>query len=589
MIYVGLHRPKAMATEQQIDRIKYLRGNGLSQKDIAEDVGLSPQMVSVILKDIASKFNEPKPVRVIHAVGFEPKDTVIEFTTRDFENFRESETLYAAEQSVFEVRPGIVHKTTFPDTVPVNHYSKIADLLPLADLPDQLFDKEELHQNFVRETTRQFSRYSRQGTGGQMLSQALFPALGIQADRDKRVQFQTLVLELDELIRERLTQQLEQLQQEYLEGMPSANETVLNIRFHLENQFTKESVLTQNYGFGFSKMEIDYLKEKAEQFTLLINLIWRRYEDPKRLTFDFEEDFTAFMEEVLEKKGLLVRDLKHAFEFGTLEKEVINRYLSTGASSESELQEIEEKGVTNVDELKAAKVAFNNQPINLEDFPSVSKGEGRIPSKIHLAVERDELDDALLHAFTHFESHAKQLWNHPYGMKSKFIPRAWNGKDGEIGQIFDSILANHRHASYIMNTETYSPTIEEFTQIGTFVEPDGPRKNRKPSIDRQMRMKPLQHQKEKELFCWNLFRAKYNHAKIDGSEPSSEILVNIFCPLLSEDGDLHSFCEQARHIRNDLLHEGDTTMEIITRHVRAMLELTELVIVKLENLNAYLK
>ena len=30
-----------MATEQQIDRIKYLRGNGLSQKDIADDVGLS--------------------------------------------------------------------------------------------------------------------------------------------------------------------------------------------------------------------------------------------------------------------------------------------------------------------------------------------------------------------------------------------------------------------------------------------------------------------------------------------------------------------------------------------------------------------
>ena len=131
-----------MATEQQIDRIKYLRGNGLSQKDIAEDVGLSPQMVSVILKDIASKFNETKPVRVIHAVGFEPKDTVIEFTTRDFENFRESETLYGAEQSVFEVRPGIVHKTTFPDVLSVDCYAEVADLLPLADLPNQLFDRE---------------------------------------------------------------------------------------------------------------------------------------------------------------------------------------------------------------------------------------------------------------------------------------------------------------------------------------------------------------------------------------------------------------------------------------------------------------
>ena len=579
-----------MATEQQINRIKYLRGNGLSQKDIAEDVGLSPQMVSVILKDIASKFNEVKPVQIIHAVGFEPKDTVIEFNTRDFENFRESETVYAADQSLFEVRPGIVHKTTFPDTVPVNHYAEIADLLPLADLPSQLFDKEELHKNFVRQTTNQFTKISRKGAGGKLLISALFPALGIQPDRDRKVQFETLILELDELIRERLTEQLEQLQQEYLEGMPSVNETVLNIRFHLENQFTKDSVLTQDYVGGFSKMEINYLKEKAEQFSVLIDLIWRQHEDPKRLTFDFEEDFTAFMEEVLKQKGLLIKDLKHAFEFGTLEKEVINRYLSTGASSESELQEIEEKGVSNVDELKAAKVAFNNRPINLEDYPSVSKGDGRIPSKIHSAVEREELDDALLHAFTHFETHAKQLWTHPYGTKSKFIPRGWKGRDGEIGQIFDSILANHKHASYIMNTETYSPTKEEFTQIGTFVEPDGSRKNRTSSFDRQMRMgAPLQHQKEKELFCWNLFRAKYNHAMMKESEPSSEILVNIFCPLLSEDGDLHSFCEQARHIRNDLLHEGDTTMEIITRHVRAMLELTELVILKLENLNVYLK
>jgi len=331
------------------------------------------------------------------------------------------------------------------------------------------------------------------------------------------------------------------------------------------------------------------LEDMSQDFAFLIDLIWRVRVDSKMLTFDFEEDCEVFMNELLQQINLSVRDLKHAFEFGTLDKEVIDRYLSTGASSESELQEIEEKGVSNVDELKAAKVAFNNQPINLEDFPSVSKGEGRIPSKIRSAVERGELDDALLHAFTHFETYAKQLWNHPYGTKSKFIPRGWKGRGGEIGQIFDSILANHRHASYIMNTETYSPTKEEFTQIGTFVEPDGPRRNKTSGIDRQMRMKPLQHQKEKELFCWNLFRAKYNYARMNESEPSSEILVNIFCPLLSEDGDLHSFCEQARHIRNDLLHEGDTTMEIITRHVRAMLELTELVIVKLENLMAYLK
>ena len=582
-----------MATEQQIDRIKYLRGNGLSQKDIAEDVGLSPQMVSVILKDIASKFNETKPVRVIHAVGFEPKDTVIEFTTRDFENFRESETLYAAEQSVFEVRPGIVHKTTFPDIISVDCYAEIADLLPVTDLPNQLFEKDSLRSHFISITNAKFTPLQKKGFGAQLVSKFLLKhetQFWTQLrEHNERTEYTKILLEFDEMIGQQIAHQCSQIQNRFLEEMPSSAETTKNIRFHLENQLTAEFALNQDQFDDFSRLEKAFVTQMKQEYTFLVNFLeWTSA--GKRTEFDFEADYVkVFMNKVLGQKGLSIGDLKHVFEFGTLDKEVINRYLSTGASSESELQEIEEKGVSNVDELKAAKVAFNNQPIYLKDYPSVSKGEGRIPTKIRSAVDRGELDDALLHAFTHFETHAKQLWTHPYGTKSKFIPRGWKGKDGEIGKIFDSILANHRHVSYIMNTETYSPTKEELTQIGTFVEP-GARNNRTSNFDRQMRMgAPLQYQKGKELFCWNLFRAKYNHAQMKGSEPSSEILVNIFCPLLSEDGDLHSFCEQARHIRNDLLHEGDTTMEILTRHIRAMLDLTELVILKLENLNAYLK
>jgi transcriptional regulator with XRE-family HTH domain len=579
-----------MATEQQIDRIKYLRGNGLSQKDIAEDVGLSPQMVSVILKDIASKFNETKPVRVIHAVGFEPKDTVIEFTTRDFENFRESETLYAAEQSVFEVRPGIVHKTTFPDIISVDCYAEIADFLPIVDLPNQLFDKEKLRKHFEKLSSGNLSRLKYKGNFVGAVAKLMYPVLGIDSTRYDQGQFTLIWTELEDMIREYLSKQLNEIQDRFLEEMPSVENTIANVRYHLQNKLTSELVHSGGQSGGFSALETEFLEDMSQDYPFIIDLIWRIHVDSKMLTFDFEEDCEVFMNEMLQQINLSVRDLKHAFEFGTLDKRVIDRYLSTGASSESELQEIEEKGVSNVDELKAAKVAFNNQPINLEDYPSVLKGEGRIPTKIRSAVERGELDDALLHAFTHFETHAKQLWTHPYGTKAKFIPRGWKGRDGEIGKIFDSILANHRHASYIMNAETYSPTEEEFTQIGIFFEPDEVAGvKRKSNLGGRMRMKPLQHQKEKELFCWNLFRVKYNHAMTKGSEPSSEILVNIFCPLLSEDGDLHSFCEQARHIRNDLLHEGDTTMEIITRHVRAMLELTELVILKLENLNAYLK
>ena len=118
-----------MATDDQIKRIKYLRGNGLSQKDIAGDVNLSPQMVSVILKQLANEFNESKPVRIIVTKGFEPKDTVIEFDTHDFEGFRESETIYGTEKSIYEIRQGLVHKTSFNDLVPIEYYPQIVDLL----------------------------------------------------------------------------------------------------------------------------------------------------------------------------------------------------------------------------------------------------------------------------------------------------------------------------------------------------------------------------------------------------------------------------------------------------------------------------
>lgn len=577
-----------MATEQQMDRIKYLRGNGLSQKDIAEDVGLSPQMVSVILKDIASRFNETKPVRVIHAAGFEPKDTVIEFTTRDFENFRESETLYAAEQSVFEVRQRIVHKTTFPDIISVDCYAEIADLLPIVDLPTQLFDKEKLRKHFEKISSGNFRKLTYKGSSVGVVAKHMFPALGIDSTQYDRRQFNLLWTELDDMIREYLSKQLNEIQDRFLEEMPSVSDSIANLRYHLQNQFTSDFVLNVEQFDTFSVLETKFLEDMSQDYAFLVDLIWRVHVDSKMLTFDFEEDCQVFMNEMLQQINLSVRDLKHAFEFGTLDKGVIDRYLSTGASSESELQEIEEKGVSNVDELKAAKVAFNNQPINLKDYTSVSKGEGRIPSKIRSAVERGELDDALDYAITHFTTHAKRLLNHQkLGMSS--LPLSPGEELLLLDQIFESILANHRHASYIMNAETYRPTKEELKQIGKFVERGGRRNNTTSRLDSQMRMKPLQHRNEKEVFCWNLFRAKFIHARKKESVQSSEILVNILSPLLSEDGDLHFFCEQARHIRNDLQHDGDTTIEIVTRHVRAVLELTELVILELEKLNAYLK
>ena len=325
-----------MATEQQIDRIKYLRGNGLSQKDIAEDVGLSPQMVSVILKDIASRFSETKPVRVIHAVGFEPKDTVIEFTTRDFENFRESETLYAAEQSVFEVRPGIVHKTTFPDIISVDCYAEIADFLPIVDLPNQLFDKEKLRKHFEKISSGNLSRLKYKGNSVGAVAKLMFPVLGIDSTQYDRGQFTLIWTELDDMIREYLSKQLNEIQDRFLEEMPSVEDRVANVRYHLQNRLTSDVVLNTGHMDDYSALEAKFLEDMSQDYAFLVDLIWRVRVDSKMLTFDFEEDCEVLMDELLQQINLSIRDLKHAFEFGTLDKEVIDRYLSTGASSESD-------------------------------------------------------------------------------------------------------------------------------------------------------------------------------------------------------------------------------------------------------------
>ena len=118
-----------MASEETVARISHLRGRGYTQKEIAEDVGLSPQMVSVILKQLREQSNQAKPVQVVVTQNLEPKDTVIEFTPSEFERLRQEQTIYAVDQKLYEIRPNLVHATTLPPTIPASRYAEIADIV----------------------------------------------------------------------------------------------------------------------------------------------------------------------------------------------------------------------------------------------------------------------------------------------------------------------------------------------------------------------------------------------------------------------------------------------------------------------------
>ena len=571
-----------MASQKQIERIKYLRSNGLSQKDIAEDVGLSPQMVSVVLKKLAEEFVEHKPVKIIVAKGFEPKDTVIEFNTMDFENFREAETLYGTNTSVFEMRSGVVHKTSFPESCPVKFYPMVADLLPLHELPETLFVKEELHADFVNKTTNDIGLKPNQNHSKAvgLIQEYYVKPTGIVPVQET---YAKVIFPLAKLVSEHLSEQLDDLNQTFLQMMPDKTDSSESIRYHMENQMLPEIMDSGRGGtqFRYSEFEKNYLQSMANKYPFLIDWLYKRNVDVEQFKLDIEGHFQDLFFEAISNVFLKAEDLKHVFEFGTVDKETIEKYLHTGARSPEQLEAIQEHGVANLDELEAAKIAFNDKPINLNEYKFFAKESGRLLDKVRRAVERNEIDDALIHAFVRFEKKAMELWEHQYVRHddSKLPNRGWKDADDIIERIIQSNLSYNQHLNHILESESYEPSREELALFGGNLRNE---QGRSLNFHQVLRgnLLPPGHE---VLYCRNLIRVKIEPhlasiGRNKGTDPTAEVLISILAPCLSEDGELHEFCEQARIIRNKLMHDDQMPSNLVTRHVRAILELTELVI-----------
>ena len=571
-----------MASQKQIERIKYLRSNGLSQKDIAEDVGLSPQMVSVVLKKLAEEFVEHKPVKIIVAKGFEPKDTVIEFNTMDFENFREAETLYGTNTSVFEMRSGVVHKTSFPECCPVKFYPMVADLLSLYELPEKLFEKSVLHADFVDKTTNGMPLRPNQNyrTAHNFIHEWYVKPTGMMPQKSE---YENVIFPLAKLVSELLSKQLDDLNQTFLQMMPDKTESSDSIRYHMENQMLPEIMdIVREGPRRFSEFEKKYLQSMADKYPFLIDMFYKRHQDPEQFKLDVEDHFQDLFFEAISSVFLEAEDIKYVFEYGTMDKETIEKYQQTGARTPEQLEAIHEHGVANLDELEAAKVAFNDKPIKLKDYKFFAKESGRLSDKVRRAVERNEIDDALIHAFVRFEKKAMELWEHQWHDDSNLPNRGWRDADDIIERIIQSNLSYNPHLNHILESGSYQPSTEERNLLaGKFRNEKG----RTLPDHSFLRVQPGHH----VLYCRNLIRVKIgphlaSNGRKKGTDPTAEVLISILAPCLSEDGELHRFCEEARTIRNKLMHDDQMPSNLVTRHVRAILELTELVIATSERL-----
>ena len=118
-----------MVDQNQLDTIKQLRATGHSHEEIAKKIGVARSTVAYQLKKLKDNPAPTNKLQVIVAQGFEPNATTVSFDPRIFEQNRKSDTLYATGQDLFEMREGIIHKTTLPAGVKARDYPEIAEII----------------------------------------------------------------------------------------------------------------------------------------------------------------------------------------------------------------------------------------------------------------------------------------------------------------------------------------------------------------------------------------------------------------------------------------------------------------------------
>ena len=160
-----------------------------------------------------------------------------------------------------------------------------------------------------------------------------------------------------------MSEQLDDLNQTFLQMMPDKTDSSESIRYHMENQMLPEMMDSGRGGtqFRYSEFEKNYLQSMADKYPFLIDMLYKRHQDPEQFKLDVEDHFQDLFFEAISSVFLEAEDIKYVFEYGTVDKETIEKYQQTGARTPEQLEAIQEHGVANLDELEAAKIAFNDE------------------------------------------------------------------------------------------------------------------------------------------------------------------------------------------------------------------------------------
>ena len=395
-----------MATKEQIDRIVQLRGQGWTQAQIAEEVDMSPQAVSYQLK---KRRESPMPittVKMIHASGFEPKDTVITFEPKDFENFRENDNIYVTGQDLFEMRSGVIHKTTLPQEIPPSVYPEIHDIVSAGRDFTFLPDREEILDEWKKEVEG-WARPVYGSRWGRLIKSIILPFYFNYGERNEAFlkglsTRQSTVNEMDGMLRTRMAAMFDAQIPEFMDSfhptMPPAHEIGKLIRYVADNNLSEKDILLENH--AISKAEEGGLFEIIAAFKTgnagLEGLESARHEI-------WVQTFLGL--------GIEESDIEICMKHFTIDPDVVKLLRTSGAPDIESLKLMDSQGFKEWNAFLDHQHALDTAPIVIDSFSDLSSKESKYNSKILDALERENVEDALTASWTRFEIHARAMVN----------------------------------------------------------------------------------------------------------------------------------------------------------------------------------
>ena len=599
-----------MASEETVARISHLRGRGYTQKEIAEDVGLSPQMVSVILKQLREQSNQAKPVQVVVTQNLEPKDTVIEFTPSEFERLRQEQTIYAVDQKLYEIRPNLVHATTLPPTIPASRYAEIADIVEsgfdLTFSHNFAAERSWLENCHVLDLRFEFgvtpleeiheivSKWLIQRKHILKLIAVLnkehdFPWLNQKiSDPVKQREQKTRIKNFFEFVSMHIAKEFVSVWRHMVEGYypdaPTHQDPLDDLRYVYELGVRSEDVTWSeagNYGriaevYRSSLLE-EYLKTCIEDHpfvgVFLYSEALSQIDDKERRKAVMEavqrrvENDSYFHSLVgfLPFSEVVFIHMAHHLE---TDPTIVEQIMESGAPSPEALRLVQNSGSSTWEEHLEKQEEFNRDSFGLSEFKLISSLGLPKVERVRAALENEAFDDALIHAWTLFEVQARAMWEDDrirgvlkadFTARDSLHPVHSSMTDGSVE--FQIRESNKRHNHKIL--EMLAKPLSEV---------NGHRR-------REWLTPEQRRYVEIERYLTEALVFPVSDSQTHEENGSGYVFTNVLAPFVLGDveDDRHRWLDEARLIRNADLHGTECSIELLSRHIRVVLELTELI------------